>query len=103
MRRAVAIVVVAGTGLAAACESPEATRTRGGGPGADPGNRPAEVRMHEGSRQYWETPLLIPGEPMPLDPAHQARQLSLRGAETGPRPAANSEQRPATGATRDRP
>lgn len=61
----------------AGCESPEAARTRGGGPGADTGNRPATVRMHEGSRQYWETPVVIPGEPMPLESGRQAQQLSL--------------------------
>lgn len=44
---------------AAGCVSPEATRTRGGGPGADVQNRPAQVKMHEGSRPYWETPVVI--------------------------------------------
>ncbi len=60
----------------AGCESPEATRTRGGGPGGDTGNRPANVKMHEGSRQYWETPVVIPGEPGSVEPARQAQQLS---------------------------
>ena len=60
----------------AGCESPEATRTRGGGPGGDTGNRPADVNMHEGSRPYWETPVLIPGESPSLQPARQAQQLS---------------------------
>ena len=60
----------------AGCESPEATRTRGGGPGADGGNRPAIVKMHEGSRQYWETPVMIPGESVSLQPANHARQIS---------------------------
>lgn len=59
-----------------ACRSPEATRARGGGPGGDRGNRPATVKMHEGSRQFWETPRLIPGESVPLQPANQARQIS---------------------------
>jgi hypothetical protein len=73
--------IVAGTLLAASivaagCRSPEATRTRGGGPGADPGNRPATVKMHEGSRQFWETPVLIPGDSVPLEPANHARQIS---------------------------
>ena len=61
----------------AGCESPEAARTRGGGPGADTGNRPATVRMHEGSRQYWETPVVIPGESVSLESGRQAQQLSL--------------------------
>jgi hypothetical protein len=60
----------------AGCESPEATRTRGGGAGGDIGNRPANVKMHEGSRPYWETPVVIPGEGASLDPARQAQRLS---------------------------
>ena len=60
MNRAYGLIV---TCLAAAgCESPEATRSRGGGPGGDPQNRPEVVEMHGGSRQYWETPVLIPDE-----------------------------------------
>jgi hypothetical protein len=77
-RRALIIIV---TLLAAGCTSPEATRQRGGGPGGDTGNRPAQVKMHEGSRQYWKTPVRI-GEAMPVEPSEQARQLSLPlGAE----------------------
>jgi hypothetical protein len=72
------------------CASPEATRQRGGGPGGDSGNRPPQVKMHEGSRQYWGTPVLIPGEGTPLAPSEQARRLSLtstgatEGASTPP-------------------
>lgn len=40
----------------AACTSPEATRERGGGPGADPGNRDVIVEMHEGAEPYHATP-----------------------------------------------
>ncbi len=58
------------------CESPEQVRTRGGGPGADPGNRPANVRMHEGSDPFWRTPERIAETHVPLESAHQARQLS---------------------------
>jgi hypothetical protein len=43
----------------AACSSPEATRMRAGGPGADNGNRPDVVEMHEGSQPYWRTPRLL--------------------------------------------
>jgi len=75
MRRAVIGVLVA---AAAACGSPEATRTRGGGPGGDTGNRPEIVKMHEGSQQYWRTPDLIPTEPPPLEPSRQAREYSLQ-------------------------
>jgi hypothetical protein len=60
----------------AACSSPETTRTRGGGPGADVGNRGETVRMHEGSRPYENTPKLIPAEHPPLESARQAEQLS---------------------------
>jgi hypothetical protein len=42
-----------------ACTSPEATRTRAGGPGADTGNRGRAVEMHEGSQPYWNTRRLL--------------------------------------------
>jgi hypothetical protein len=67
-----ALVVLAG------CASPEATRVRAGGPGADVGNRRGEVMMHAGSHPYWKTPR-IPGiAGPPLEPARQAAQLSER-------------------------
>ena len=76
MKRLV-IAAIACLGVAG-CASPEATRQRGGGPGADPGNRPPGlVRMHEGSRQYWKTPIRIEGQHMPIDASEQARTLSL--------------------------
>jgi hypothetical protein len=34
--------------------------------------------MHEGSRPFWETPVIIASEPADLDAAQQARQLSLQ-------------------------
>jgi hypothetical protein len=40
----------------AACESPEARRTRGAGPGADVGNRRPVVDMHQGAQPYYKTP-----------------------------------------------
>ncbi|HLZ45067.1 MAG TPA: hypothetical protein VKQ05_05245 [Gemmatimonadales bacterium] len=40
----------------AACASPEATRTRGGGPGADPGNHGTVVQLHAGAKIYHKTP-----------------------------------------------
>ena len=40
----------------AACDGPEATRRRGGGPGADVGNRSPVVEMHQGARPYFQTP-----------------------------------------------
>ena len=62
----------------AGCASPEATRTRGSTQGGDPGNRPPEVKMHEGSDPYWKTRVVIPGEPPSVEPARQARKLSTR-------------------------
>jgi hypothetical protein len=62
----------------AACASPEMTRTRGGGPGADPGNRGKIVRLHEGAKPFENTPKLIPTKHPSLDPANQAEQLSRR-------------------------
>jgi hypothetical protein len=47
----------------AACTSPEATRMRAGGPGADTGNHGREVQMHEGSNPYWRTPRLLAAPP----------------------------------------
>ena len=47
-------------GLTACASSPEASRTRGGGPGADPGNHGAVIRMHEGAKMYDRTPCRTP-------------------------------------------
>jgi hypothetical protein len=72
-----ALITVAALGFyLAACASPETRRTRGGGPGADVGNRGKDVDMHEGSRPFWKTPDLIPTKHPPLAPASQADQLS---------------------------
>jgi hypothetical protein len=60
----------------AGCASPETTRTRGGGPGADVGNRTQVVRMHEGADPFYKTPRLIPGQPPPLTAARHADKLS---------------------------
>jgi hypothetical protein len=60
----------------AGCTSPEATRSRGGGPGADVGNRSQDVKMHEGSQPYWKTPERITGKHPPLEPSRQAQELS---------------------------
>jgi hypothetical protein len=69
-------VLLIGCIAVAGCASPETTRTRGGGPGADVGNRPDTVKMHEGSQPYWKTPERIDGEHPPLEPSRQAQQLS---------------------------
>ena len=55
-------IVVTGFLLMLGCTSPETTRTRGGGPGADVGNRKEIVRMHEGARPFENTPKLIPSQ-----------------------------------------
>ena len=62
----------------AACTSPEANRSRGGGPGADVGNRSSIVRMHEGSRPFEQTPKIIGAKHPPLEPARQASEFSRR-------------------------
>ena len=53
-----AVLVVALLALAA-CSSPEARRSRGSGPGADVGNRKAQVQLHAGSSPYRNTPALV--------------------------------------------
>ena len=66
------------TAVTAGCASPEGSRSRGGGPGADVGNRSSIVRMHEGSRQFERTPKIIGAEHPPLEPARQASEFSRR-------------------------
>jgi len=58
------------------CASPETKRMRGGGPGADVGNRDKFVQMHEGSKPFEKTPKIIPAQGPPLVSADQAYQLS---------------------------
>ena len=57
-KRGLVIALVAAALVAMAC-SPEATRTRSGGPGADVGNRGASVELH-GNRipdqMFYRTP-----------------------------------------------
>ena len=77
MNGALRIVIMAFL-LMLGCTSPEVTRTRGGGPGADVGNRQEIIRMHEGARPFENTPKLIPGAHPPLEPATQADEISRR-------------------------
>lgn len=72
------IIALATAVCLSGCSSPETVRTRGGGPGADSGNRDVVVRMHEGSKPYAGTPVLIPTPPPPLDPANHADALSRK-------------------------
>jgi hypothetical protein len=70
------IILVALLFYLAACTSPETGRSRGGGPGADVGNRTKFVQMHEGSKPFEKTPKIISAKHPPLDSASQANQLS---------------------------
>jgi hypothetical protein len=70
------ITLIAFFVVLAGCTSPERTRTRGGGPGADVGNRAKFVQMHEGSRPFEKTPKIISTKHPPLAPASQADELS---------------------------
>lgn len=54
-KRRMGVLIAAAAGLVA-CTPPEAARVRGGGPGADLGNRDAVVELHGGSNMYWKTP-----------------------------------------------
>jgi hypothetical protein len=74
----IAIALIVAFLFIAACASPEITRTRGGGPGADVGNRGKNVQMHEGSRPFENTPRIIPAKHPPLEPASQADELSRK-------------------------
>ena len=56
MRRAIVLLALAAL---AGCSSPEATRQRGGGPGADVGNR-GSIELHAGADPYANTPLVLP-------------------------------------------
>jgi hypothetical protein len=56
MKRRALVAASALLAVAIACGSPEATRTRGGGPGADPGNHGAVVQVHAGAKMYHKTP-----------------------------------------------
>ena len=49
--------------VSVACTSPEAQRSRGGGPGADVGNRDAVVEIHAGAQPYYQTPCRGPRNP----------------------------------------
>ena len=57
------LVIAVALGLAA-CGSPEAGRTRGGGDGADVGNREGDVQLQgdedQDQRIYYETPARSP-------------------------------------------
>jgi hypothetical protein len=70
------IIFLAVLFLLVGCTSPETIRTRGGGPGADVGNRTKIVRMHQGADPFYKTPKLIKSQNPSLAGARQADQLS---------------------------
>ena len=52
--RSIVVLLVAGAALG--CTSPESTRVRGGGAGADVGNHPrGVVQIHAGAEMYYGT------------------------------------------------
>ena len=56
IRRARSIVLLLVAGAALGCTSPESTRARGGGAGADVGNHPrGAVQIHAGAEMYHGT------------------------------------------------
>ena len=55
-RSTLALVLLAGALLATACASPEATRTRQGGPGGDIGNRRERVEIHGRTDPSYDVP-----------------------------------------------
>lgn len=60
-RLTAALAALALLSALAGCISPEAQRTRGGGPGADPGNRGATVQIHSPKENpYVDTPVYAP-------------------------------------------
>ena len=55
-RRALGLIVLVVMLAAMACASPEATRTRNGGPGGDIGNHDAVPEIHGPTDPYYQTP-----------------------------------------------
>ena len=55
-RRALYLFLLTAVLAVTACSSPEATRTRGGGPGGDVGNRAGAPDLHGSVDPYYGTP-----------------------------------------------
>ncbi len=73
------VLVMACTVSATGCVSPETTRSRGNGAGADVGNRTSRVQLHAGSDPFYKTPDRIGREQHPpLNSARQAREYDER-------------------------
>jgi hypothetical protein len=61
MMRGLTLMPAAWAILLAACDSPEAGRTRGGGPGADVKNWGHPMELHAGAEPYYKTPCVTEG------------------------------------------
>jgi hypothetical protein len=73
-RRAAPLGLLAAALLLGGCPSPEASRARGGGPGADVRNVGDAVVLHGGSRPFYDTPCKgLPGGCKEPDRVHAAR------------------------------
>jgi hypothetical protein len=76
MNLTLTVLLIAVAALAA-CDSPEATRTRG-----EAGSRRWQPRQNCGnarrSRPFWETPQIIESKHAPIEAARQADELSRR-------------------------
>jgi hypothetical protein len=101
MKHTLKLLLVGSIALAG-CESPEAGRSRGSGAGADVGNRPPAVKMHEGSQPFWKTPDRIDLAHPPLDAARQARQFSAHSPRPAPSVRESPRQARIPGPARDR-
>jgi hypothetical protein len=55
------VTMVAAALLLTSCGSPEASRTRGGGPGADVKNWGDPIELHAGAQPYYDTPCVTEG------------------------------------------
>lgn len=90
MRPAAGAAAAAALGAVIACASPEAERVRGGGPGADPGNRDAIVEIHAGAEMYAGTPCMtslprcagpLPVSGLTIEPAGEGFAEAPEGEE----------------------
>ncbi len=86
-RTALAMLLLVTAMLDVGCNSPEATRMRSGGSGADIGNRGSVVQMHEGSLPFWNTPERLAKDVgmRDLGPAQQSFDRAKRAQPAAPR------------------
>jgi len=55
-RRVLSLILLVAVLATTACASPEAARTRNGGPGGDVGNHDAVPEIHGPTNPYYQTP-----------------------------------------------